>query len=376
MKKLKGITKRGDKWQVRTTHKRKPIYGQFLSRRQAEDYLKAEVMRIDMGYHYKERKTLEAVYLYLDNQRRGTGKKKEQSSTVTDNHFYNHIAVSLNKDRFIDEFTEDDIYDFQIYLKNSGLAKSTQGNIIGLLKQIFRTAKEHRWTSHDYTALIDKPKVEKRDNKTFTDEQVELLYERAEMEFESNPNILGMLVLGLYGGLRIGEMRGLQWKDIDFENHILHVVKQYHCKLHKYTDTKTKDSVRHLGMLPPIEAMLKRIYDRAREQEGFKDTDSVLTSWHGKYTGKPLSPISFYETLGRFTVRCGLPKERRIHVLRKTCGTNIVNKYGLGDACSWLGHAKPNTTWISYTNKDSVRKDTYDKMKKDYLMQNSKRKGA
>ncbi len=376
MKKLRGITKRGDKWQVRTTHKRKSIYGQFLSRKQAEDYLKAEIMRIDMGYHYKERKRLEEAYQFLDKQRRGTGKKKEQSSIITDNLFYNHIAVSLGKDRYIDEFTEDDINDFQVNIKNSGLAKSTQGNIIGLLKQIFKTAKEHRWISHNYTTLIDKPKVEKKENKIFTDKEVELLYERAEMEFESNPNILGMLVLGLYGGLRIGEMRGLQWKDIDFANHVLHVEKQYHCRLQKYTDTKTKDSVRHLGMLPPVEAMLKRIHERSREQEEYKDTDSVLTSWHGKYTGKPLSIISFYETLGRFTVRCGLPKESRIHVLRKTCGTNIVNKYGLGDACSWLGHAKPNTTWINYTNKDSVRKETYDKMQKDYLVQNSKRKGA
>ena len=113
---------------------------------------------------------------------------------------------------------------------------------------------------------------------------------------------------------------------------------------------------------------MKRIYDRASKQKGFKDTDHVLTSWHGKYTGKPLCFNGFYEMLGRITVACGLEEERRIHVLRKTCATNMIIIGGLdiGRVSSWLGHSKPATTYQYYTDKNGINEDTYNKMLQEY----------
>lgn len=374
MKQIKGITLRDNKWQVRTTYKGQKIYRLFSTGTQAgrtlaEKYLQGEKNRIDAGQYYEGHKTLEEIYLFMDEEKKGDGVKKEQTSITTDYYFYNHIADLLNKDRYIDTFTDYDILQFRDKLKDRGLAPSTQGNVIELLKQIYRTAIKHKWAHDDYAALINKPRVASKDVKTFTDREVELLYKQAEKDFSRNPNILGMLVLGLYGGLRVSEMRGLQWKDIDFENHCIHVTKQYHLKLQEYTGTKTKGSVRDLEVLPKYEAMLKRIYDRASKQEGFKDTDSVLTSWHGRYKGKPLGYTCFREMLGRLAVRCGLPKESKTHVLRKTCGTNLIEKQDLSDACAWLGHTKADTTWKYYANKDSTRKSAYNKMYQDYLQE-------
>ena len=375
MKQIKGITLRDNKWQVRTTYKGQKIYRQFSDGEKATHtlarrYLQEEKKRIDMGQYYEEHKTLEEVYLFLDREKRETGRKKEQSSIVTDNLFYNHIAVSLNKNRYIDTFTQGDIMGFNEDVRNSGLKASMQGRVINLLKQIYKTAMKHKWVAIDHTVLIDCPSVIKGKNKVFTEEQTRLLYEMAERRFNSNPNILGIVSLGLYGGLRLGEMIGLRWKDIDFENHELHVTEQFHTTLHKYTETKTRDSTRTLGMLPPFELSLKRIYDRARKQAGFKDTHCILTGWKKGYTGKPLGINCIYETLGRLTVACGLPRETRVHVLRKTCGTNMLNNgYSLPEVSAWLGHSKSNITWEVYTNKDSVRKETYNKMYQKYLQQ-------
>ncbi len=363
----KGITRRGNKWQVRAWHKGQKIYDNFVSLEVAERFLKREKDRIDAGQDYKEHKTLEEVYIFMDEEKRGDGIKKEQTSLTTDFCFYNHIADILNKDRYIDTFTDYEIRDFRDKLKSRGLAASTQGNVIELLKQIYRTAIIHGWAIKDHTALIKKPKVERKEVKTFDEKETELLYKQAEKDFRRNPNILGMLIFGIYGGLRVSEMRGMQWKDIDFETHYMHVIKQHHLKLQEYTPTKTTKSVRHLQILPNYEAVLKRMYDRASKQEGFKDTDSVLTSWHGRYTGKPLGYTCFREMLSRLAVRCGLPKESKTHILRKTCGTNLIEKHDLSDACSWLGHTRADTTWKYYANKDSVRESTYNKMYQDYL---------
>ncbi len=375
MKQIKGISLRDNKWQVRTTYKGQKIYRQFSDGERAtyslaKRYLQEEKKRIDMGQYYEEHKTLEEVYLFLDKEKRETGRKKEQSSMVTDNLFYNHIAVSLNKDRYIDTFTQGDIMSFHEDIRTSGLKASTQSKIIFLLKQIYKTALKHKWAVTDHALLIDSPTVTKGKNKVLTEEETKLLYEMAERRFNSNPNILGIVELGLYGGLRLAEMVGLRWKDIDFQNHELHITEQFHTTLRKYTDTKTKGSVRTLGMLPPFELSLKRIYDRARKQAGFKDTDCILTGWKKGYTGKPLGFNCIYETLGRLTEACGLPRETRVHVLRKTCGTNMLNNgYSLPEVCAWLGHSKPTITWDVYTNKDSVRKETYNKMLQNYIAQ-------
>ena len=379
----KGIYIRGDngKVQVDTTYKRKRLTMQFADGEKktikiAYKWLLEQKRLIDSGEYLKKHKTLREVYNFMDNQRKGDGVKKEQTSINTESLFENHIATFFNNEnKYIDEYTADDIRDFQEYIRNKKLAngkrlaKSTQGNVIGLLKQIFKTATKQGWLlqNKDVSVVIDKPKKETNSIKVFTPEQVKLLYTEGEKRFERNPNYLGILKLGCYGGLRIGEMRGLRWVDVDFDNHEFHVGGQFHCALNRYTDTKTEDSERTLGMLPTFESVLKRMYDRASVQAGFKRDDYVLTSWHDRYTGKPLCFNGFYEMLGRITVACGLPEERRIHVLRKTCGTNMFRKgYDLKDVSGWLGHSDPKTTWKHYTDKDSVRESTYNKMLQDY----------
>ena len=166
MKQVKGITKRGEKWQIRTTYKGHYIYKQFARGDKATHslavrYLNEEKKRIDMGQYYEEHKTLEEVYLFMDKEKRSKGRKKEQSSIITDNLFYNHIAKVLNKDRYIDSYVDYEILDFQDSIINSGLATSTQSKIIFLLKQIFRTALKHKWLVTDHTVLIDCPTVTK-----------------------------------------------------------------------------------------------------------------------------------------------------------------------------------------------------------------------
>ena len=216
MRITKGITRRGNSWQVRAMHKGVLIYKQFDYKVDAEKYLAEERRRIDLGNYYEVHKTLRETYTEMDEELRHKGKKKEQTSIHTDSVFYNHIAKLLNVDRYLNTFTIEEMREFQKRILQCKLSAGTKGGIIALLKQIFSYALKYGWIQENVSRILEKPKGEETEVKIFTDSQIELLFNDAEKRFKTNPNLLCMLALGIYGGLRKGEMLGLQWQDIDF----------------------------------------------------------------------------------------------------------------------------------------------------------------
>lgn len=374
MKQIKGITLRDNKWQVRTTYKGQKIYRQFSDGERATHtlarrYLQEEKKRIDMGQYVEVHKTLEEVYLSMESKKRD---KRESSRAVSENNF-RHIGECLGRDRYIDSFTDYEIQNFEEEILSSKLKPRTQGAIISLLKELFKYALNHGWIQKDYTEKLKKPKVTaKRTVSFFTEEQIQKLIKEAERKFQSNPNLLGMLALGIYGGLRSGEMLGLQWRDIDFKNHIIHVERQYHATLKRFTEPKTDSSKDAIPMCPELQEILKRILNRVNSLEGFKETNCVLTAYHKGYTGKPLNRNSLRRGLIGLTNRCGLPIETELHSLRRTCCTRIAKK-DLGKASAQLRHADIKTTWKYYTSKDSLKDNM---LKEMYPQSNEVKKGA
>lgn len=364
--KQKGITLRNGCWQVRTTYKGQPIYRQFptgtrAGRKLAENYLQAEKERIAQGQYVEVHKTLEEVYEIVEGRKRT---KREQSRIVTNNNF-EHIAKSLDRDKYIDIFTEYDIQDFEEDILSSGLQPRTQGAVISLLKQIFRYALKRKWVSADvagFVAGLDKPKIPTNGTvKVFTDDEIQKLTTEAKRKFNTNPNLLGMLALGIYGGLRCSEMTGLQWKDIDFEKHIMHIERQYHSTLKVFTEPKTDSSKTWIPIYPELQDVLTRIHNKVKGLAGYKDTNCILTAYHKGYMGKPLNRNSLRRGLGDLTKRCGLPIETGLHSLRRTCGTRLAKK-DLARASNLLRHGDVKTTWKYYTNKDSLKENMLKEM--------------
>ncbi len=370
----KGIYIRGDngKVQVDTTYKRKRLCQQFSDGekktiREAYKWLQERKREIDTGKHVNNRKTLEEVYLFLDEERKGKGLKKEQSSRVTDKIFKNHIATLLNTDLYIDSFTMEDIRDFQSKILKSELKPNTKGNVIALLKQIFKTAIRQGWyKEQDPTTILDKPRVAIQKPIIFTEDIQEKLFSQAEKEFNRNPNLLGFLALGIYGGLRRGEIFGLQWKDIDFEKHEIYIDRQYNATLNDFTDPKTEGSKDNIPMCPELQDVLTRIHNGVKGLAVYKDTDCVITRRRGRYTGEPLAPNGAYYLMSRIIKRCGLSVETGSHILRKTCNTHMIKKYGYEAGRVMMRHTdKKDITWTVYTNRnvivESVKKQMWEK---------------
>lgn len=163
-----------------------------------------------------------------------------------------------------------------------------------------------------------------------------------------------MISLALTTGLRRGELLGLEWKYVNFENGTIDVrqsltfVKELG---YLVKEPKTKNSVRIVSIPPSLIPDLKALKiesskDRMKSEELWEGGDRffVFSSWNGK----PLYPSSVKTWWSRFTKRHNL-KYIRFHDLRHTSVTLLINKGVHAKIISErLGHANILTTMNIY----------------------------
>ena len=161
-------------------------------------------------------------------------------------------------------------------------------------------------------------------------------------------------VLAIYGGFRRGELLGLEWKDIDFENNVVSIRRTslYTKEKGIYTDTpKTKGSVRSLKMPGEVIDLLRR-YRTEQNKERFalgdqwNFTDRLFTMWNGK----PLSPDTPARWLKRFCERNGL-RTFNIHGFRHfNASILITSGIDARTVSASLGHSNTSTTLNIYAH--------------------------
>ena len=80
------------------------------------------------------------------------------------------------------------------------------------------------------------------------------------LQYAKNSRYYPMYEIALFTGMRSGELRGLQWEDIDFEQNVIHVTHSLLYLNHMYYlgETKTPNSIRDIPMLTNVKKLLKK----------------------------------------------------------------------------------------------------------------------
>lgn len=205
-----------------------------------------------------------------------------------------------------------------------------------------------------------------QERRILSKEEVEILYDATNRE----GTIYRLLLLGLNTGMRIGEMIGLCWDCVDFENNVIHIRRTLTrlsnngnpiYELHK---TKTISSERDIPMTKAVKVMLleqkltcakiKNKYDPA---EGFEDL--VFPS----RTNHPQSPSNVRLNLNHLIKKIQEDhpdfKPFTPHCLRHTFATNCIEA-GMQPKTlqKILGHKSLAMTMDLYTHvRDSTVKE-------------------
>ena len=161
-----------------------------------------------------------------------------------------------------------------------------------------------------------------------------------------------LITLLVYSGMRRGEVCGLQWKDIDFNNKILHIQRTvlYTPKKGIYIDTpKTKGSDRIIKLADIVFTELEQhrkqqAVQRLQLGDRWHNDDFVFTQWDGN----PLHPDSLTSWIRKFVRKYDLPYAN-IHSLRHTNATLLIaNGVNVATVSKRLGHSSTATTTKTY----------------------------
>jgi integrase len=136
-----------------------------------------------------------------------------------------------------------------------------------------------------------------------------------------------------FTGLRMGELLGLRWRDVDFTGSTVRVRASYY--LGQLTTPKS-GKVRAVPMAPDVASALAQL---GRREHWLDDDDLVFVGELGSYLDGSALRRRYKEALSRAGVR-----PLRFHDLRHTFGTRMIAKADIRRVQEWMGHADITTT--------------------------------
>jgi site-specific recombinase XerD len=204
-----------------------------------------------------------------------------------------------------------------------------------------------------YELKLPRPKKEKKLPTVLTKEECLLLFGVVE-----NPKHKLLLLIGYGAGLRVSEIVNLEWRDILFAEHKIHI-------------RNAKGKKDRMVMLP------MRI---VRSLEYYKETyQTKKYVFEGQFAGEPYSVRSVQEVMRMALKKTGLEKKATVHSLRHSFATHLL-EHGtdIRYIQQILGHSSIKTTTIythisaSAVNKiisplDQITEQEYEKKSEDKL---------
>jgi integrase len=201
---------------------------------------------------------------------------------------------------------------------------------------------------------VQAPKTRKPKRKYYDDNQCKILLENLETLDEEQIKYKTAIILTIFTGVRLGELMGLEWDDINFKDGIVCVNRssQYLAEKGVFTKTpKTESSIREVGIPDFVVSLLeeyKSWYDNQKEFCGelWIDSNRLFV----QADGKPMHPSTISKWFVKFVEHIGLPVIN-FHGLRHTNATLLIaQNIEVPIVSARLGHAQLTTTLNFYVH--------------------------
>lgn len=289
-------------------------------------------------------RTLESYHCAINNHIRPDlgGVKLEALNAPTIQHFYNGLS-------------------------KNGLSPKSVKNIHGILHKALQQAVAIGYLRVNPSDACTLPRVERKDLKPLDDDEIRRFIEAV----QGHPFEILYLVT-LFTGMRQGEVLGLSWDCVDFDNHSLLIKNQLQNAIGEngqraYSLVSPKNSRwRKIAPADFVMDLLRRQRSRQAEWQlragpAWKNGGFVFTNELGEH----LRPHTVYKNFKRLAASIGCP-EARFHDLRHSYAVAAIKS---GDDIKTvqgnLGHATASFTLDIYGHvTDQMRRDSAERMQK------------
>ena len=201
---------------------------------------------------------------------------------------------------------------------------------------------------------VQPPKAKKPKRKYYDDDQCKILLENLEQLDEEQIKYKTAIILTVFTGVRLGELMGLEWNDIDFRNGIVSINRssQYLADTGVFTKVpKTESSIREVAIPDFVISLLEKYklwYEEQKSLYGelWIDSNRLFV----QADGKPMHPSTISKWFVKFIGQIGLPVIN-FHGLRHTNATLLIaQNIDVAVVAARLGHAQITTTFNFYVH--------------------------
>ena len=201
---------------------------------------------------------------------------------------------------------------------------------------------------------VKPPRAKKPKRRSYDDEQTKILLENLEKLTVEDTKYKVAIILTIFTGVRLGELMGLEWQDVDFRNGIISINRssQYLSDMGVFTKVpKTESSIREIAIPEFIISLLEEYklwYEDQKSLYGelWTNSDRLFV----QADGKPMHPSSISKWFVKYVGTIGLPVIN-FHGLRHTNASLLVaQNIDIAVVSARLGHAQISTTLDFYVH--------------------------
>lgn len=293
---------------------------------------------------------VERCYKYYED-------KKHKYSPKT---YYNSIDIIKNhiepyfKKIKLEDLTISKYQDFMNSLEQKDCSFNTIKKIYQITNAVLRECYRLQEINTNITDFIVKPKKreENKSEDVYNLQEIKIILN--ELENSKTTKIIKIpIYLFLLAGLRFGEIAGLCWEDIDFDNNILNINHNLITVKGEFfmKDTKTESSQRSIVVPDNLIQLLKeeKLRQNKLKLQGLftpNEYNVVCLTTSNKY----LSINNFIQSYKRFIKRCNL-RYIRPHSLRHAHATLLLaSGTDIKTVSERLGHSSIEITMDVYTH--------------------------
>lgn len=364
--KRKWTSPRGEKkesWEVRYKDALGKHRGKtFRLKKEADAFRRTVEIELEDGTHVAREASPKfdqaaAEYLEALARRLREGTFRHASYDKAESHLRRHIKPHFKAKRVID-ITEDDANLFFAKLRDTSLAVETKAKIFEIFSQVLDFAKRRKWVrvnvAKEVRSWPENRLPPRQRIRTFDTDEARRLYEyfldpRAyNVTWRKRYAAMGRCIvfLGMFCGLRSGEIRGLSWPAVDFENGLIEIRQQVDHR-RKVAAVKTQSSNR---VLPVPQALMAEL-DAWRAWAVDNEHGLLFTTKQGQ----PITCQDLHTHIWKRALRdLGYSAEDEggwphFHALRHLATSIMMQHMPAGDVAPLLGHRNANTTLTVYT---------------------------
>jgi integrase len=262
-----------------------------------------------------------------------------------------HLLPQFGEQR-LEDITVPAVEAFQARLakrvhRGSRITPRTRNKILNVLHGVFSRAKKVWGLPMNPAADVERhPDRQSGDIEVFSPEEVHALLRAAHDERDA-----AVYATAAFAGVRMGELRALRWRDVDFPRSVIRVRASYAAG---ELSVPKSGKVRSVPMVDEVSQHLARLAGDVR------DDDLVFAEEGGLWLNDDRLRRRYESALREAGLR-----RLRFHDLRHTFGSLAITRADIVEVQAWMGHADITTTmrYLHYRDRGQAAERLADAFK-------------